>query len=103
MKTKKNTIWTNQWSVPLLNEWPRTMEETMTTAKKFIEFSGLIVLFSLQFNLTNSTQIVNGSNYSHKDKETTVTNCSMVLVLVSVSLRRNTLVARLCLEKHSFR
>ena len=47
-KTKKDAIRTNQETVLLLNEWPRTTVRRMATAKKFTEFFQLIVLFSLQ-------------------------------------------------------
>ena len=48
IKTKKNAIWTNQNPVLLLNERPRTIARTKVTAEKFIQFSRLMVLFSLQ-------------------------------------------------------
>ena len=34
----------------LLNEWPRTIEKTMATTKKFVKFSRLTFLFSLQLD-----------------------------------------------------
>ena len=47
MKTKRNAILTNQKSVLLLYQWPRTIAKTMETVKKFITFFLLIVLFLL--------------------------------------------------------
>ena len=39
IRTKKNAIQTNEMSTLLLNQRPRTIEETMVTATQFLEFS----------------------------------------------------------------
>ena len=48
LKTKKNMMQTNQMLALLLNDWPRTIAKTITTAKNVTKFSLLIILFSFQ-------------------------------------------------------
>ena len=67
----------------------------MTTAKEFIKFSWLIVLFRYNSSLTNSTQFGNDSNYSKFSTENIATNCSWVTVSALDSLTRNTLATTL--------
>ena len=55
----------------------------------------LINCFRYNSSLTNSTQSGNDSNYSKFNGENITTNCSMVTVLASDSLTRNTLATTL--------
>ena len=39
IETKENVVSTNQELTPLLDWWPRTIAETITTATRFMKFS----------------------------------------------------------------